>query len=314
LTIGDVAGHGLAAAATMGQLRSAARSYALRAEGPAAILQALNKLVYGLDEAPMVTCQVVWVHARRRRVEVASAGHPPALLLGRDDTVPRSLVGSGPPLGVTRAATWRTGVHELAEDALILLYTDGLIERRGEDLDVGIGRVREALARLRELPSGQLASALVSELAPAAGFADDVAVLACGLCAPDPAMLEFDLDARPRNLIVLRRALRRWLAANGVGAAGSYDVVLAVNESVANAIEHAYGLEGGSIHVRAAREPGALRISVRDGGSWRAPRGDHRGRGLEMMRRLMDEVDVSADDDGTQVTLVRRLSQESADA
>jgi anti-sigma regulatory factor (Ser/Thr protein kinase) len=127
-------------------------------------------------------------------------------------------------------------------------------------------------------------------------------------------MLEFDLDARPRNLIVLRRALRRWLAANGVGAAGSYDVVLAVNESVANAIEHAYGLEGGSIHVRAAREPGALRISVRDGGSWRAPRGDHRGRGLEMMRRLMDEVDVSADDDGTQVTLVRRLSQESADA
>jgi signal transduction histidine kinase/CheY-like chemotaxis protein len=314
LTIGDVAGHGLAAAATMGQLRSAARGYALRAEGAAAILQALNKLVYGLDEAPMVTCQVVWIDARRRRLQVASAGHPPALLLGPDDSVPQRLVASGPPLGVTRAATWGTGEHELAEDSLLVLYTDGLIERRGEDLDVGIGRVCDALARLRELPTGQLASAVVSELVPAEGFADDVAVLACDLGAADPALLEFDLDARPRNLVVLRRALRRWLAANGVTAAGSYDAVLAVNESVANAIEHAYGLEGGNIHVRAEREHAALRISVRDDGSWRAPRGDHRGRGLEMMRRLMDEVEVCADEGGTQVTLVWQLAREGAHA
>jgi anti-sigma regulatory factor (Ser/Thr protein kinase) len=99
-----------------------------------------------------------------------------------------------------------------------------------------------------------------------------------------------------------------------VTAAGSYDAVLAVNESVANAIEHAYGLEGGNIHVRAEREHAALRISVHDDGSWRAPRGDHRGRGLEMMRRLMDEVEVCADEGGTQVTLVWQLAREGAHA
>jgi signal transduction histidine kinase/FixJ family two-component response regulator len=314
LTIGDVAGHGLAAAAMMGQLRSAARSYALRAESAGALLVALNKLVYGLEEATMVTCLVVWIDAQRRRLRVASAGHPPALLLDRAGGTVRSVTASGPPLGVARGAIWTTTQHDLSDDELVLLYTDGLIERRGEDLDIGLDRLRDALLGNGHLAADELAQALVAELVPDGGFADDVAVLACSLEAVDPALLELDLDARPRSLVVLRRALRRWLAANGVEPLCGYEALLAVNESVANAVEHAYGLGDGKIHVRAERDGGALRFSVRDDGNWRPPRGDHRGRGLTMMRRLMNDVDVVTNGDGTVVTLVQQLATNGARA
>ena len=314
LTIGDVAGHGLAAAATMGQLRSAARSYALRAESAGALLVALNKLVYGLDESPMVTCQVVWIDPQRRRLQIASAGHPPAVLLDRVDGTLRELSAGGPPLGVARAATWGTTEHELQEDAVIVLFTDGLIERRGEDLAVGLERVRAAVEDLRELEAGDLAAGVVARLAPDEGFSDDVAVLVCELAPVQPALLELELDARPRSLVVLRRALRRWLAANDVGRLPAYDTLLAVNESVANAIEHAYGLQGGTVAVRAERVGQELRFSVRDDGSWRAPRGNHRGRGLAMMRRLMDDVDVTSDGHGTRVTLVHHLATDGSRA
>jgi anti-sigma regulatory factor (Ser/Thr protein kinase) len=130
----------------------------------------------------------------------------------------------------------------------------------------------------------------------------------------DPNLLELELDARPRSLVVLRRALRRWLEANGVQPLPGYDALLAVNESVANAVEHAYGLGGGTIHVRAERDGDALRFSVRDDGSWRPPRGDHRGRGMAMMRRLMSDVDVVSDAEGTRVTLVQQLATNGAHA
>jgi signal transduction histidine kinase/CheY-like chemotaxis protein len=314
LTIGDVAGHGLAAAATMGQLRSAARSYALRAESAGAMLVALNKLVYGFEDPSMVTCQVVWIDPQRRRMRLASAGHPPAMLLDRESATVRQVSAAGPPLGVVHGATWTTTEHQLAPDELVVLYTDGLIERRGEDIDEGLARLRAKLADWRSMPPDELASALVSELAPEQGYGDDVAVLACALSAVNADLLELELDARPRSLVVMRRALRRWLAANGIEARTAYDMLLAVNESVANGIEHAYGLGGGKIQVRAERDGDALRFSVRDSGNWRPPRGDHRGRGLAMMRQLMHDVDVVTDEDGTQVTLVRQLEASRAHA
>jgi len=314
LTIGDVAGHGLPAAATMGQLRSAARSYALRAESAGAMLVALNKLVYGFEDPTMVTCQVIWIDAQRRRLRIASAGHPPAMLLDRESAAVRQITAAGPPLGVVHGATWATTEHELGDDEVVLLYTDGLIERRGEDIDAGLARLDVALRDHSGLAPEELAPTLVAELTPPQGFADDVAVLACGLTPVDAELLEIDLDARPRSLVVLRRALRRWLAANGVEPLPGYDALLAVNESVANAIEHAYGLSGGTIHVRAEREVDILRFTVRDAGSWRPPRGDHRGRGLAMMRRLMADVDVVTDGDGTQVTLVHQLKTTRAHA
>jgi signal transduction histidine kinase/serine phosphatase RsbU (regulator of sigma subunit) len=312
LTIGDVAGHGLRAASAMGQLRSATRGYALRGDAPEKLLASLNNLAHGLDDRPMATCLVVCVDATRRRVHVASAGHPPGYVIGPDGTL-AELNAKGPPLGITRAATWSTATREIEDGSALVLYTDGLIERRDENLDDGFARLCEVLRRLDADGAEAFADELVSALRPDDGFADDVAVLVCRLGPVAADRFELELDAQPASLAVVRRVLRRWLAANDVEPLEAYDTVLAVDESASNVIEHAYGPGEGKLTVAAERHEGILQFDVCDAGAWRGPRGQHRGRGLPTMRRLMHEVDVSTTERGTSVRLVRRLGEPVSD-
>jgi anti-sigma regulatory factor (Ser/Thr protein kinase) len=107
---------------------------------------------------------------------------------------------------------------------------------------------------------------------------------------------------------VLRRWLQRWAA----GEEEIYDITVAVTEAAANAVEHAYAPGQATFEVEAAHEDGMITITIRDRGSWRAPRGTHRGRGLAMMRALMETVDVKQDDRGTEVVLSRRLGRRAA--
>ncbi|HEU4974199.1 MAG TPA: SpoIIE family protein phosphatase [Baekduia sp.] len=312
LTIGDVAGHGLSAAAVMAQLRSATRGYALRGDDPATMLQALNGLVATIDGSPMVTCQVARIDAERRRLEIASAGHPPAVLVEADG-VPRMVAGAGPPLGVAAAATWHSQEEELGDDAVLAFYTDGLIERREESLAVGLERLTAAVARLRDRPAEELADGMLEVMRPDEGYSDDVAVLVTALGPVDAAMLSVDLPAHPRSLAMLRRVLRRWLRANDIDGRAAYDIVLALDETASNAMEHAYGAADGTVTVEARRDGPHLRFAVDDRGRWRAQRGDHRGRGLGMMRLLMDEVEVETGEEGTRVLLSRRVTTDGGD-
>jgi serine phosphatase RsbU (regulator of sigma subunit)/anti-sigma regulatory factor (Ser/Thr protein kinase) len=312
LAIGDVAGHGLRAAATMGQLRSATRGYALRGDSPERLLAALNNLAHSLDGRPMATCQVVRIDAARRRVQVASAGHPPSYVVGPDREL-TELRGKGPPLGVTRGATWASETLEIEDGSTLVLYTDGLIERRDETLDAGFARLQDALRRLDAQAPDAFASELLAALRPDRGFSDDVAVLVCALGPVGAGPLALELDAHPGSLAVVRRALARWLDANGVPGSVAYDAVLAVDESASNAIEHAYGPGEGTLAITARRQNGELQFDVRDRGGWRAPRGEHRGRGLPAMRRLMHEVDVDTGAGGTHVRLIRRLDEPISD-
>jgi anti-sigma regulatory factor (Ser/Thr protein kinase) len=308
LAIGDVAGHGLRAAAVMGQLRSGTRGYALRGDEPERLLASLNSLAHALDGRPMATCQVVRVDAARRRVQVASAGHPPGYVIGPDGTRTQ-LRGKGPPLGVSRAASWSTETVEIEDGSTLVLYTDGLIERREEALDAGFARLERVMGELDADAPEEFAERLVAGLRPDAGFGDDVAVLVCRLGPVLPDRLELELEAHPGSLAVVRRALGRWLEANDVAPAEAYDAVLAVDESASNVIEHAYGPGEGTVLITAERRDGSLEFDVRDRGGWRGPRGEHRGRGLPAMRRLMHEVDVATGDGGTWVHLVRRLGE-----
>jgi anti-sigma regulatory factor (Ser/Thr protein kinase) len=196
---------------------------------------------------------------------------------------------------------------------MVVLYTDGLIERREERLDDGFERLRRALRTVDADGAEVFTDQLVAALRPDAGFADDVAVLACRLGPVVAEGFELELDAQPGNLAVLRRVLRRWLDANEVGRTEAYDAVLAVDESASNVIEHAYGPGEGTLSVAAERRDDTLQFDVRDHGAWRGARGEHRGRGLPTMRRLMHEVDVSSGDDGTRVRLVRRLGEPLSD-
>jgi anti-sigma regulatory factor (Ser/Thr protein kinase) len=149
LSIGDVAGRGIKAASTMGQLRSALRAYALDGYSPAEILQRLNNFQNDMATQQFATVGLVSVHADGSVVTFACAGHPPALLAGPDGETAWLEGALGPPLGASHQATYREGSAPLEEGAMLVLYTDGLVERRTEVLDVGLARLQAAVSGSR---------------------------------------------------------------------------------------------------------------------------------------------------------------------
>ncbi|MCI2239560.1 SpoIIE family protein phosphatase [Paenibacillus sp. TRM 82003] len=192
LVIGDVAGHDVVAAAAMGQLRIALRALAVdRDETPARLLERLEAVVASLGGEPLLaSCLVGRVEqtaadraAGRRVLRWAWAGHPPPLLVHADGRVDVLRAEPDVLLGVPGAgeSTRRRSDHraELPTGSTLLLYTDGLVERRDADLDAGVERLRAAATALAGAPGDALAEALdrlLSDAAPAGG--DDVAVLA----------------------------------------------------------------------------------------------------------------------------------------
>ena len=140
---------------------------------------------------------------------------------------------------------------------------------------------------------------------------DDVALVAVRV-----PPLENDLrtmwPASPEALASVRRLLRRWLVMHGATEDEVYEILVACQEACANAVEHAYGPGRAHFHVDADEHDAEIRITVRDEGRWRAPRGSHRGRGLPLMRSLMDSVDVDHSESGTVVVLGRTLGSRSA--
>jgi anti-sigma regulatory factor (Ser/Thr protein kinase) len=197
-------------------------------------------------------------------------------------------------------------VEPLAAGAAVLLYTDGLVERRHESLDVGLDRLRAA-AVTAPTDLTRLADHLLDELLPGRDPGDDVAMLAMRDVA-DRGGLALDLPAWPRELAGLRRNVREWLDRAGVAEPAAEDVVLAVNEAASNTIEHAYGLRDAQFAVRAHRDGDTVIIEVSDNGDWRAPAPpSDRGRGLDLIRSLMDDVNVQVGPGGTTVRLTRRV-------
>jgi anti-sigma regulatory factor (Ser/Thr protein kinase) len=137
---------------------------------------------------------------------------------------------------------------------------------------------------------------------------DDIAVIAMRL-PPLPDELTTRWPADKDALANVRRLLRRWLRTRGATEEEAYDITVACQEACANAVEHAYGPGRQSFEVDAGFADGRIRLTVRDEGRWRAPRGAHRGRGLPLMRALMETVDVQHTDDGTVVVLERTLGR-----
>ncbi|GAA2745784.1 SpoIIE family protein phosphatase [Kitasatospora cinereorecta] len=182
LTIGDVAGHDLAAATTMGQLRSMLRSVAYtrtHRRSPAEALAQLDAAAEGLGVAAFATA----VHAHLRRgadgsweAAWSNAGHPPPLLVPAEGE-PRLLESAEAdvPLCVDPLRPRQTHRQSIRPGDTLVLYTDGLVEVPGEDLADGIARLREAAARARTLPVGELCDRLITEVAD---VRDDIALIA----------------------------------------------------------------------------------------------------------------------------------------
>jgi anti-sigma regulatory factor (Ser/Thr protein kinase) len=128
----------------------------------------------------------------------------------------------------------------------------------------------------------------------------------------DLGSLELRLPAEPNSLALMRRALERWLAAVGANDEVSYDIKVACGEACMNCVEHAYPPGDGDFVVHATNVDGEVDIEVRDFGFWRPPRpNSDRGRGLELMRRLMDTMRVVPGPEGTTVHLRRRVRSEA---
>lgn len=178
LTVGDVVGHGLEAAAAMGRLRTALHALAPHTERPGEVLDRLDQFACGPNGTRFATAVYVIVDPLRRRAMYASAGHPPMLLLSPSGTAQWLRDGQSRPLF---GSAWR-GRHdagvELEPGSLLLLYSDGLVERRGEALDVGLGRLLVAARRHRHLPLDQLCDQLLAETGSDEQRKDDAVVLA----------------------------------------------------------------------------------------------------------------------------------------
>ncbi|HEX6311647.1 MAG TPA: SpoIIE family protein phosphatase [Acidimicrobiia bacterium] len=305
--IGDVVGHGIRAATSMGRIRNALQFCAIEGLSPGSILRRLNENFIALGDGDMATVLIALYEPRSRTLRFASAGHPPPLLR-RPGAEPEYLGGtSGAPLCAVDEMPYPDIETDVPPGSLLVLYTDGLIERRGESLDAGLERlvdaVRDAPEKLEEVADHILERLLVS------GSPDDDVALLTARLLPPPAEFALRLSAQPRELSVLRTRLREWL--DGLGAAPTErgEITLAVNEAAANAIEHAYGLREGDIAVEGNLDDGTVVVAVRDFGRWYERVTHTRGRGINLMRSLMDDVHIERGLDGTTVTLRRRLRQ-----
>ena len=310
LVVGDVAGHGLRAATSMGQLRNAFRAYGLVESSPAEVVARINRLVMTGVEPVLATVLYLVLDRETGEVAFSAAGHPPPLVIGPDG--PRFLEGGrSVPIGAADAAVFREATAILAPGSAILLYTDGLVERRDTPLAARLDQLAEVAASASDDLAG-LCETVLGKVLGEAEPSDDVALLAVRPLPVADSMITLTLPAEPGSLAQLRRRLARFLHATGASELERYEITLTICEAAGNAIEHAYGPGDATFEVEVGYDDGELTASVRDRGIWRDKRGEHRGRGLGIMQRLMDDVAVEADGEGTLVRMRRRLRDEQA--
>ncbi|MCW2984194.1 MAG: SpoIIE family protein phosphatase, partial [Conexibacter sp.] len=307
IVVGDVAGHGVDAAARMGELRSVARAYALEGHNTVALVERMNGYHAALGADLMTTMLFAILEIDSGTLRFVNAGHPPPLIADADGTT-RILEGAGPPLGVMDTWRYEERVATLAPGMTALLYTDGLVERRGERLDTGLGRLRDAVGGcIGATPEEVVAAALAAT--EAEGADDDVTLVVVRGEAQLGPVARLRLSPDPDALTSLRRLTARWLREAGAEGDEVHDLVMAANEAWQNALEHGTNFARTTVGVDLEVDPhGEVTITVRDAGSRdRAPSDPDRGRGIELMRGLADEVALELAPHGSTVRLRRAL-------
>ncbi|GAA2408342.1 hypothetical protein GCM10010420_40790 [Streptomyces glaucosporus] len=239
LVVGDVMGKGVRAAAVMGQIRTACRAYALLGLSPAEVLEKLSVLVDDIAPGRLTTCVYATLDADRGRLRAAVAGHLPPALRDPYGRVRFLDEGIGPPLGVGRRG-YPEQEAPFPPGARLLLYTDGLVERRGRSLDEGLGRLRELLAE----SAGEIEAdcdSWLDVLTSGGRHDDDIAML----YVHRPATAERDGAAVVREYPPVSEAVpdARRVVSDTMHTWGldrlATDMMLIADELVANAVRHA---------------------------------------------------------------------------
>ena len=321
LVVGDVVGHGVAASAAMGQLR-AVLAELLAAEGDLGqVLRRADAFAARMPALSTATLALAVLDPAGGTLRYATCGHPPPLVIGIDGEA-RYLEGTGTgPLGTGSAPV--LAVSALAPGELVLLYSDGLIERPNRTLAEGMAELAVAASRALAPGADPAAAERVCqqtvELLTRAGHADDITALAAQRLADPVPALHLELPSERPSLTTARDAFAGWLGRLDVAADDWEALHLAMVEVFTNAIEHAYPpAEPGLIEFDASLgDDGSVRCLVTDHGTWRPPdpADADRGHGLMVAGQVVDKLLVShpppaaggAGARGTTVTLRHRL-------
>jgi PAS domain S-box-containing protein len=310
VAIGDVSGHGLRAASTMGQLRMALRAYAIESESPGEVVARMQQLVRALALPDMATLVYLVFDPDSGLVVFANAGHPPPLVIDQTGEAWFLEEGLSPPLGALPHAQHVEATVRLAPGSTLLLFTDGLIERRGVSLNEGLDRLRDASSAGPDLEAlcDELLASLVEE-----DVGDDIALLALHPVPLAGRSLHLRVPAEPRALAPLRHTLRRWLREIHAGRQESYEILVACGEACANAIQHPFAARQDVLEIDLSLRDDEVELVVRDSGSWRSASPPDGGHGLPLIRQLMDAVEIETGTDGTAVRMRRRIRTDPAD-
>ncbi|MER6072907.1 SpoIIE family protein phosphatase [Streptomyces sp. NPDC001817] len=306
LVVGDVVGHGLHAAATMGRLRTAVHNFAGLDLPVEELLARLDELVAQIDAEETAaaedgqamvtgaTCQYAVYDPTSGRLALATAGHPGPAVVRPDGTVDFPHLPVSPPLGLGAGLPVETAELTVPEGSRLVLFTDGLIEDRTRDLDAGLEALRDALSGPERTPEATCAAVMEAMLSDRPR--DDIALLVARTCRLGPAQVaEWDVPRDPAAVAPVRTACARRLAEWGLEEV-AFTAELVLSELITNAVR--YGAE--PIAVRLLRTvpisgsaAGTLIFEVSDGSSTsprlrRAEATDEGGRGLFLVARLVE--------------------------
>jgi anti-anti-sigma factor len=304
LIVGDVVGHGVAASAAMGQLRAVLDELLAAGLDLAAVLERADAFAARSPALRAATLALAVLDPGAGTIRYATCGHPPPLVVGTDGNT-RFLPGTGAgPLGTGSAMALATATLQRGE--LVLLYSDGLIERPNRTVAEGMAELakvaadaaanRTLLADAGATPAERVCR-LTVELLTRTGYADDVTTLAAQRLAEPAPVLQLELPNEVASVATARHAFTEWLGHIDAGAEDWDALQLAVVEIVTNAVEHAYPPgASGPVRVRAVlRDDGLLECQVSDDGVWRVPdpATADRGHGLMVAEYVVDQVQVS---------------------
>ena len=295
----------------MGQLRSSARALLLTGSGPGQLLEELDSVAALIPGAYCATVFVALLDTDSQTLQYSSAGHPPALLAWPDSAI--ALDGAASvPLAVQRSQPRPQATQELPDGSTLMLFTDGLVERKNHSIDDGITSAIQVLTRTLGSPAEAVADAVLRELASRHGYDDDVAIV---IHRRPPAALRIVVRATPDRRSDIRAQLATWLRTAGTPESLAADIVLAGNEAATNSAEHAYrGADPGAMRVEAQLRGGEIVLKVLDFGTWKPPSADNpfRGRGIPLMRAVSDRVRLDKAASGTTVEMVFKIPGQRA--
>lgn len=311
IVVGDCVGRGLPAAAIMGQLRSSARALLINGAEPAVLLDQLDSAASLIPNAYCTTVFLAILDTETGVLQYSNAGHMPAVLAGPEPGTTTLLTDAASvPLAVRREDPRPQATRLLPPGSTLMLFTDGLVERKHEPIDDGIGRAAEVLAQTMTLPLDTVADEVLRELAPATGYDDDVAMV---IYRHQQSPLRIETAATADQLVRIRHRLADWLGAAGITGELAADIVLVVNEACTNCVEHAYrGFVAGTMVLDARLGEGEVHTRITDYGSWKTPAANpvNSGRGLPLMEALSQAMELRTSATGTVADITFRRPAE----